>query len=245
VAGLTLESLWLRQVAGLATRYHMVVIPDVLLIDGDRATNTALVYGPEGNLLGRYAKTHLAPGERQTVAAGEGIETVATPFGRLGLLICWDVHFPELTRVHELQGADLLLWTTMRQAESEEILWRAVLPARCWDHSLPLGVSTYVTARQIPLRRPMTATVFNAFGQVIAGGLSGEGVVQGTVDLDERPHDRRYWGRPDWVAAGPYYRRYRRPDLYAVLTAALSQAGANPDAEAEIARYPDLVDPVL
>lgn len=245
VAGLTLESSWLRQVAALAARYGMVAIPDVLLIDGDHATNTALVYGPDGALLGQYAKTHLAPGERQTCAAGDAIETIATPFGRLGLLICWDIHFPELTRVHELQGADLLLWTTMRQAESEEILWRAVLPARCWDHSLPLGVSTYVTAHQVPLRRPMAATVFSAFGQVIAGGMCGEGVVQGTVDLDERPHDRRYWGRPDWVDAGSYYRRYRRPDLYAPLTAALAPVDADPDVEAETARYPDLVNPVL
>ena len=179
VAGLAPDSPWLRRIAELAARYRMVVIPDVLLVDGSQAFNAALVYGPDGAALGRYCKTHLAPGEGRTCTPGRSIDTVATPFGRLGLLICWDIHFPELTRVHELQGADVLLWTSMRQVESEDILWRAVLPARCWEHSLPLGVSTYVTGNQLPLRRPMTATIFDAFGQVVAGGLLGEGIVQG------------------------------------------------------------------
>jgi len=245
VAGLEPDAPWLAQVAERAARYQMAVIPDVLLVGDRGATNSALVFGPDGSLLGRYDKTHLAPGEAKICAPGQRIDTIATPFGRLGLLICWDIHFPELTRVHELQGADLLLWTSMRQVEHEDILWRAVLPARCWEHSLPIGVSTYVTRHQVPLRRPMTATVFDAFGQVVAGGVGTEGVVEAVLDLDLRPQERRYWGRPDWVDAGRYLRRYRRPELYGALTAALPPAAADPDAEAETARYPELVSPVL
>ncbi len=245
VVGLAPDAPWLRQLAERAQQYRLVVIPDVLLCEGERATNAALVIGPDGTLLGRYAKTHLAPGENRLVAAGDIIDTIATPYGRLGLLICWDIHFAELTRVHELQGADLLLWSTMRQVEHEDMLWRAVLPARCWEHSLPLAVSTYVSVHQQPLRRPMAATLFNAFGQVVAGGATTEGVVVGTVDLDERPRDRRYWGQPDWVDAGAYYRRYRRPDLYGPLTRPLSAEEREPDGAAAVAHYPELTSPLI
>ncbi|MCC6443770.1 MAG: carbon-nitrogen hydrolase family protein [Armatimonadetes bacterium] len=245
VAGMTIDAPWLNDIAALARRYRMVVIPDVLFLEGERATNTALVFGPEGALLGSYSKTHLAPGEKATCSPGNRIDTIETPYGKIGLLICWDVHFPELTRIHELQGADILLWSTMRQVESEDILWHSVLPARCWDHSLPIGVATYVTRRQVASRKPMAGTIFNAFGQVVAGGCHGEGVVRGVVDLDHRPHDRRYWGRPDWVNAGPYYRRYRRPDLYGPLTASFAPGADDPDQEPQAADYPDMVNPVI
>lgn len=241
VAGLNMRSPWMREIASLARKYRMVVIPDVMLIEGSQTANTAVVFGPKGVALGRYSKTHLPPGGDGVCKAGDSIETVATPFGKIGLLICWDIHFPELTRVHELQGADILLWTSMRQVESEDILWRAILPARCCEHGLPLGVATYVTRHQAPLRKPMTSAIFNAFGQIVAGGMLTQGIVRADLDLDARPLERRDWGSTEWVDAGPHFRRCRRPDLYGAIVKPLPRAEKAPTA----GEYPDLVSPVL
>jgi predicted amidohydrolase len=194
----------------------------VLLNDNGKMVNSAVVIGPEGSVLGQYRKTHIAPGECDHFGAGDEIKPIATPYGKLGLLICYDVNFPEITRCHELQGAEILLWTTMRQGELEEGHYRARLPGRCLDHGLPLAVATYVSEEQVQSRAPMSSIIFNSHGQVVGGGLMTAGIVRGTVDLDEQPLERRSWANPEWLNSPSYLRRQRRPELYGVLTRPLS-----------------------
>ncbi len=229
--GFKLDSPWLKEVSALAKKFKMVVIPNVMLHLDNLWRNSCVVYGPEGTVLGHYNKAHTAPGECNYFEPGNVIEPVETPFGRLGLLICYDINFIETTRCHELKGADILLWTTMRQAENEDGLYRAGLAARSIIHGLPLGVSTYVNEGQVMARNPMSSILYNCFGQVIAGGRSTPGVVRGVVDLDESPLERRTWSKPEWVDSPSYLRRQRRPDLYDVLVKPLSEADRNLDNE--------------
>lgn len=75
--------------------------------------NTAVLVGPTG-VLGRYRKTHLpCLGVDRYLTSGEELtEPVETKFGSIGLLICYDLRFPEPTRVLALAGAQVLLLPT-------------------------------------------------------------------------------------------------------------------------------------
>lgn len=233
--GMKMDHPFLKTMAQLARQHKMVVIPDPLLLGPKANTNTCIVYGPSGKVLGTYSKTHLAPGEGKTVARGADLKPIDTPFGRLGLLICYDINFPELTRCHELNGAELLLWTTMRQGGNEEGLYRCRLPARCMEHHLPFGVSTWVTEDQARSLAPMASILYNHYGQVVAGGQTEPGVVVGTVDLDAHPTCQRCWGEPEVVRSAPYARRQRRPDLYGPLVQRLNAEQADPEREPVVA----------
>ncbi|MCZ7649364.1 MAG: carbon-nitrogen hydrolase family protein [Planctomycetota bacterium] len=245
VVGLTWDAPFIKSLRESARKHGMVVIPDVLWLEGGRPYNRCVVIGPEGERLGHYDKVHLAPEEQKTVDFGAKLEPVATPFGKLGLLVCYDINFPEITRCYELQGAEILIWTTMRQCESEEILYRAVLPARAYEHKLPFAVTTYVTPNQHLNMKPMTSAVFNALGQLVAGSMTCEGVVAGTVDLDARPLLRRAWANPQFVDASRYFARQRHPELYGPLTRRLGADEANPALEPTVAEYPDFAAPKI
>jgi predicted amidohydrolase len=230
----TLDAPWMRAVRDLAAKHRMVVIPNVLLKDGGYF-NSAVVIGPVGAILGQYRKTHLAPGEELYFEAGKELRPIATPFGSLGIFICYDRCFPEVARCHELQGAEILLWTTMRQVESEEILYRAILPATAAIHGLPYAVATYVRPEQVIGRDTMAGVVYNAFGGVVAGGSMVAGPVVGTVDLSIRPVERRTWDEPDWVDSPRYLRRQRHPELYGAIAAPI------PAAERDLRQEPTLI----
>src|SRR5262245_12321659 len=62
---MTFESPWIREVIRLAKNYKMTVIPCILRRDGDKVYNSAVVFGPDGKFLGKYDKSHLAPGEEK------------------------------------------------------------------------------------------------------------------------------------------------------------------------------------
>lgn len=83
-------------VAGLAER------------DGMQLFDTAVLLGPDG-LIGTYRKAHLWNQEKLWFTPGNlGFPVFETSIGRIGLLICWDIWFPEVPRLLSLQGADIL-----------------------------------------------------------------------------------------------------------------------------------------
>jgi len=217
---MTMDSPWMRSLVALAEKYRMVVIPDVFLQVGSTYFNSAIVIGPNGTVLGQYHKTHLAPTEEKLFTAGDRIEPISTPFGTIGLLICYDRNFPEVGRCHEIQGADMLLWTTMRHAELDEGLYRATLPGMAITHGMPLCVATYGLEHHARDRATFGSAIYNVLGQVVAGGLTTTGLVTGTIDLDVKLRERRSWDEPDvWLDSPRYLRAQRRPDLYGALVA--------------------------
>ncbi len=76
--------------------------------DGDRLYNSAALLGPEG-FIGKYRKLHLWNEERLFFEPGNlGLPVFHLPFGRVGLIICYDAWFPETIRILKLQGADVI-----------------------------------------------------------------------------------------------------------------------------------------
>jgi predicted amidohydrolase len=72
--------------------------------------NTAVLIDRSGKLVGRYRKTHLPREEWEAgIAEGDNYPVFETDFGRIGLLVCWDLQFPEPWRALGLQGAELIL----------------------------------------------------------------------------------------------------------------------------------------
>ena len=76
--------------------------------DGLKLYDSAVLFGPDG-LLGHYRKAHLWNQEKLWFSPGDlGFPVFETPIGRIGLMICWDVWFPEVPRLLALQGADII-----------------------------------------------------------------------------------------------------------------------------------------
>ena len=92
-----------------AAHFGMVVIGGFAELGDDGSLyNSAAVVGPDG-LLAVYRKTHLWDREKLWFTPGsEPPPVVETPFGRIGVAVCYDLYFPELTRGLALAGADLI-----------------------------------------------------------------------------------------------------------------------------------------
>jgi predicted amidohydrolase len=108
IAGPSVQAL-----AEACARHGLHCVAGLLERDGDRLRNTAVLLGPDG-LLGRHRKTHLPfLGVDRFVAPGEEpSEVYDTPVGRLGIVICYELRFPEPARALALSGAELVLHPT-------------------------------------------------------------------------------------------------------------------------------------
>jgi predicted amidohydrolase len=102
------------------TGVHCVI--GLLERDGARLRNTAVLIGPDG-LVGSYRKTHIAcvGVDCFTVPGDDPYEVLDTPIGRIGIQICYDWRFPEISRVLALQGADVIAHPTNSPSPAREV----------------------------------------------------------------------------------------------------------------------------
>ncbi len=114
----------------------LVIVGSMPEPDGDRIFNTVHVID-NGRLAGVYRKMHLfSPfGEDRYFAAGNGWTLADTSAGRIGVIICYDLRFPELSRRLALEGAEVICvpahWPKPRDKQ-----WRILLLARAIENQL-------------------------------------------------------------------------------------------------------------
>src|SRR5205085_6699170 len=94
----------------LASQYHIDIVPGSI-IEGDESGlyNTAYYIDRSGDILGRYRKVNLWLPERSYVTPGNDITVFATRFGKVGLIICWDLMFPEIFRAMVKEGVEVVI----------------------------------------------------------------------------------------------------------------------------------------
>lgn len=96
----------------VARRCNTLIVAGIAERDGERLYNAAVVVGP-GGWLGTYRKLHLWGDEHLFFEAGDrGLPLFHTPWGRLGVVICYDGWFPEVYRLLAMQGADVVAMPT-------------------------------------------------------------------------------------------------------------------------------------
>ncbi|MGC5344696.1 carbon-nitrogen hydrolase family protein [Streptomyces sp. DT24] len=126
-----------RDIAAIAAHHGVAVLygyPERL---GDLVFNAAQLIAPDGTRLANYRKTHLFGGfEREWFTPGEDPVVQAQLYGvRIGLLICYDVEFPENVRAHALAGTDLLLVPTAVMHPFQFVA-EHVVPVRAFESQL-------------------------------------------------------------------------------------------------------------
>jgi len=93
-----------------ARKLNSYVVAGLYEREGTLVYNTAVLLDRTGRLAGRYRKTHLPREEwERGITPGDAYPVFDTEFGRVGLMICWDVQFPEPARALAAQGAEILL----------------------------------------------------------------------------------------------------------------------------------------
>jgi predicted amidohydrolase len=112
--------------------------------------NAAVLIGPDGEMLGEYRKLHLPGEERLAFRAGYRLPVFETAFGQIGILLGWDLAFPEAARSLALDGADLVCvcanWGHSPAQERAIFVeeWRTYNQARASENALYIVASNRI-----------------------------------------------------------------------------------------------------
>jgi len=208
------EGPWVQEVATVAEEAGLAILYGYPERDGDAVFNAAQLVDRDGRLLTRYRKAHLF-GEldsRSFAAGDDDFDVVDLDGVRVGVLICYDVEFPEAARALALRGADLIAVPTALM-RPYEIVARTVVPARAIENGLYLAYANRV-GTEGELCYCGESCVVAPDGTVLArAGAFDELLV---ADVDPAAHTA--------TRTENTYLRDRRPELYGALTARQERA---------------------
>lgn len=180
------------EMATMAQRHDLYLAGSVLERHDRGVSNTAALYNPEGTLLGAYRKMHLfrLMQEHRYLTPGDRAVLCPTPWGPVGLGICYDLRFPELFRTMALAGAVLFLVPAQWPRPRIEA-WMLLARARAVENELIVATCNRAGVEG-DIEFPGRSSVIDPWGQALVEEQEQEGLLVAQADLHEVRKARRY-----------------------------------------------------
>ncbi len=133
------------KLSDLAKKYRMVIAGSLPEKSEGHLYNTMMVIDSDGTVAGRYRKIHLFSfiGEDKVFSAGNQAIMCSTSYGPIGLMICFDLRFPELCRSLALSGARIVIVSAQWPANRIHH-WNTLLQARAIENQLFIAAANRV-----------------------------------------------------------------------------------------------------
>ncbi len=200
-------------------RYNSTVVlgPDGKIIEGIM---------PDGSRVKRYSKVHIPRvilptgqqiDERFYFDGGPGFPTFQTPKGKIGIVICYDRHFPEIWRAMSLQGAEVVfcpacaMVLTPERGATSKAMYTSELQTMAMQNIIWICATNRVGIEEVQgvkLDFYGMSAIYHPTGEIVAQAPSTEpAVINHVIDLEETARMRGFWS----------YFRYRRPEQYGLV----------------------------
>ena len=208
----------LKEMSSLAKELNVVLPISFFEKDNNAYFNSIAVINSDGNILGKYRKSHIPDGagylEKYYFNPGNtGFKVWETAYGKIGIGICWDQWFPEAARIMALKGADMLFYPT---AIGDELMseydssgsWQRVMQGHAAANIMPVIASNRIGSESVKGQTNGfygKSFIADRSGKIISeASKDKEEIILADVDTEEDHLFRRNWG----------LFRDRRTDLY-------------------------------
>lgn len=167
-----------------------------------RVHNTSVLVSPDGDIVAVYRKIHLFDVdlsdrgggtfvESAMVAPGDEIVVAVTPFGKIGLSVCYDVRFPELYRAMADRGADFIAVPSAFTPETGKDHWEVLLRARAIENQAFVLAPAQCGRHSADRSSYGRSLIIDPWGIVLAQATDRPGVLVADCDLASLERVRR------------------------------------------------------
>jgi 5-aminopentanamidase len=169
--------------------------------------NSACIIESDGTILGSYRKTHLFGEEKKMFSPGNKINALKTSLGTVGIMICYDVEFPEVARLLAIGDAKLIFMiaANMYPYEADHIRY---IPVRAMENSVFIAACNLVG----------DDGVYHYCGRSAVVNHRGDFLALGSADKDELLFAEIDFSQTNPEDSMLNYLSQRRPELYTSLS---------------------------
>ena len=199
-----------ESVLAMAQEFSIVILAGLAEADLAGRIFASHLVATDHGLAGVYRKVHIAPPENEIFTAGDSVPLFDINGFKLGIQLCYDAHFPELSTRMATEGADAIFMphASPRGTPAEKFdSWMRHLAARAFDNGLYVIACNQTGNNQNDLKFPGLAIVLNPAGRILKKDATGnENMVVADLIKAELENVRSHRMR--------YFLPNRRPELY-------------------------------
>ncbi len=161
--------------------------------------NTSFVFNPAGEIIGSHHKMHLFDidipqkitfKESDILSAGNSVTVIETDICKIGLGICYDMRFPELSRLMALEGADILVFPGAFNLTTGPAHWETLIRCRSIDNQVFVAATSPALNKKASYHAYGHSMICDPWGEVIVQAGFEEKVLCAEVDLEVKNHVR-------------------------------------------------------
>lgn len=181
-----LDGIYIQKASALCKELGIYLVFGFLEMQGDQTLNSVILIDPDGDIIGKYSKTHFAQGytiNPTCYVAGDEYPVFDTPFGKVGMIICYDRQLPEPARIMALNGAQVL-FVPAYGSYTDEAGWNTVLMrTRAYENNFP-----------VVFCNPFQSLLIDEDGDLRAFGKANE-IVYYNINTSPRRYEGRFKNR--------------------------------------------------
>jgi len=187
---------------------HIMAVPNIYLKENNKFYDASLLIDRSGNIQGIQKMVHVAQAKQfyeqdYYTPSDDGFKVFDTEFGKLGIVVCFDRHYPESIRTEVVMGADLILIPTVNTKEEPSEMFEWELRVQAFQNSVAIAMCNRVGVEDA-MEFSGESIAVDASGNVLIKADDKERIMYIDLDLSESNKIREC--RP--------YTNLRRTELY-------------------------------
>jgi omega-amidase len=187
------SSTTLAQMSKVAKRNKIYIVSGTIPeLDDGKIYNTCYVFNKEGEIVGKHRKTHLFDinidnikfKESDFLEYGNDITIIDTEFGKVGVVVCYDIRFPEYFKILAKAGVDIIFIPAAFNTVTGPAHWELLTRTRAVDNQVYIAASS-------PARNPSSgflayghSIITSPWGEIIKEARVNEEIIIGKIDLE-------------------------------------------------------------
>jgi len=206
--GMEIDSEIVQEIQKACKENQIMAVPNIYLMENDKYYDASLIIDKSGNIVGIQKMVHVAQAKQfyeqdYYEPSDDGFKVFDTEFGKLGIVVCFDRHYPESIRTETLMGADLIMIPTVNTKSEPSAMFEWELRVQAFHNSVAIAMCNRVGVEEA-MEFSGESIVVDANGELLIKADDKEQILYIDVDLSESKKIREC--RP--------YTNLRRPELY-------------------------------
>lgn len=168
---------------------HIIAVPNIYLRDNGRTYDASILIEKDGSVKGVQKMVHVAQAEQfyeqdYYTPSDDGFHVFDTEYGRIGIVVCFDRHYPESIRTEALNGADLILIPTVNTKSEPSEMFEWEIRVQAFQNSVAVAMCNRV-GREGEMEFSGESVVVDANGGIIVKSGGEENIVYADIDMGQ------------------------------------------------------------
>lgn len=167
--------------------------------DSEGIRNTSYLLDPSGEVLLKYSKSHLFDvkfdgfhvRESAVFTPGNEVNVVSTPIGTIGILICYDIRFPEMPRTCALKGAEIIIVPAVFNTITGPAHWHVLLRARAIENQVFIIAASQARIDNAQYKAYGHSLVVDPWGTILAEAGTDEEIIYTELNKNTLTNTRK------------------------------------------------------